>query len=139
MAFIGVRMSCDILFKNANKREINFKSFTNQWRRATIFIVERKDNIPIGFIFTIMELDDQTANKIEYDAKIADQNAILEKQQILLEQSLANAEAANNAKTAFLNNMSHHLNNMHPCLQVLLRLNKHWNEKCLLPWKFHSR
>ena len=94
-------------FKNANKREINFKSFTNQWRRATIFIVERKDNIPIGFIFTIMELDDQTANKIEYDAKIADQNAILEKQQILLEQSLANAEAANNAKTAFLNNMSH--------------------------------
>lgn len=94
-------------FKNANKREITFKSFTGQWRRATIFIVERKDNVPIGFIFTIMELDDQTANKIEYDAKIADQNAILEKQQILLEQSLANAEAANNAKTAFLNNMSH--------------------------------
>lgn len=90
-----------------DKREFNYRALEGEWRRATLIVIERKNGIPVNFILTFMFLDSDAAQKLELDAKIAEQKKELENQQHLLEDALANSEAANNAKTTFLNNMSH--------------------------------
>lgn len=90
-----------------DKREFNYRAIKGEWRRATLIVIERKNGVPVSFILTFMFLDSDAAQKLELDAKIAEQKQELEKQQHLLEDALANSEAANNAKTTFLNNMSH--------------------------------
>ena len=90
-----------------DKREYNYRAIKGEWRRVTAFVVERKDGIPVSFILAFMFIDNVTAQKMELDAKIAEQKKALEEQQVLLEQALVKAEAANRAKTMFLSNMSH--------------------------------
>jgi len=90
-----------------DKREYNYRAIKGEWRRAISFVVERKNGIPISFILAFMFIDNVTAQKLELDAKIAEQKKALEEQQVLLEQALVKAEAASRAKTMFLSNMSH--------------------------------
>ena len=54
-----------------------------------------------------MLLGDDQIEKNELDAKIAEQNDLLEKQQIMLQKALSMAQSSDRAKTAFLSNMSH--------------------------------
>ena len=103
---INIENIRDYLTTN-DKREFNYRALEGEWRRATLIVIERKNGIPVNFILTFMFLDTDAAQKLELDAKIAEQKLELEKQQHLLEEALANSEAANNAKTTFLNNMSH--------------------------------
>lgn len=93
--------------KGQDKREYTYQITNNEWRRATVFVVDRNADIPKTLILTFMNIDDAAGQKIELTETVAEQKKALESQQILLEQALAKAEAASNAKTAFLNNMSH--------------------------------
>lgn len=93
--------------KGQDKREFTYQITNNEWRRATAFVVDRDGDTPKTLIITFMNIDDVAAQKIELTETIAEQKKALESQQILLEQALAKAEAASNAKTAFLSNMSH--------------------------------
>ena len=92
---------------NDDKREYNYRALKGEWRRVTCFVVERKNGVPISFILAFMFIDNVTAQKLELDAKIAEQKIALEQQQALLEKALVQAESANKAKTMFLSNMSH--------------------------------
>ncbi|SHK49756.1 response regulator [Fibrobacter sp. UWB12] len=92
---------------NDDKREYNYRALKGEWRRATTFVIERKNGIPTSFILAFMFIDNVTAQKMELDAKIAEQKIALEQQQVLLEKALVQAESANKAKTMFLSNMSH--------------------------------
>lgn len=95
------------LLKGQDKREYTYQITNNEWRRATVFVVDRNNDVPKTLILTFMNIDDAAAQKIELTETVAEQKKALESQQILLEQALAKAEAASNAKTAFLSNMSH--------------------------------
>ena len=92
---------------NEDKREYSYRALKGEWRRATMVVVERKNGIPMSFILAFMFIDNVTAQKMELDAKIAEQKIALEEQQGLLEKALVQAESANKAKTMFLSNMSH--------------------------------
>ena len=70
------------------------------WRRAVFHVVERRDGVPQVIILSFTAIDRDRAEKLELTAKI-------EQQQKELEEALAMAQAANRAKTTFLNNMSH--------------------------------
>jgi CheY-like chemotaxis protein/nitrogen-specific signal transduction histidine kinase len=54
-----------------------------------------------------MLLSDDQVEKLELDAKIAEQNDLLEKQQVMLQKALSMAQSSDRAKTTFLSNMSH--------------------------------
>lgn len=90
-----------------DKREYNYRAIKGEWRRVITFVVERKNGVPVSFILAFMFIDNVTAQKMELDAKIAEQKKALEEQQVLLEKALVQTEAANKAKTVFLSNMSH--------------------------------
>ncbi len=90
-----------------DKREYNYRALKGEWRRVTTFVVERKNGVPVTVILAFMFIDNVTAQKMELDAKIAEQKLALEQQQKLLEKALVQAESANKAKTMFLSNMSH--------------------------------
>lgn len=90
-----------------DKREYNYRALKGEWRRAVLYVIERKNGVPVSFILAFMFIDNITAQKLELDAKIAEQKKALEEQQTLLEHALVQAEAANKAKTMFLSNMSH--------------------------------
>ena len=92
---------------NDDKREYNYRALKGEWRRVICFVVERKNGVPVSFILAFMFIDNVTAQKLELDAKIAEQKIALEQQQVLLEKALVQAESANKAKTMFLSNMSH--------------------------------
>ena len=90
-----------------DKREYNYRALKGEWRRAVLYVIERKNGVPVSFILAFMFIDNVTAQKLELDAKIMEQKKALEEQQVLLERALMQAEAANKAKTMFLSNMSH--------------------------------
>ena len=90
-----------------DKREYNYRAIKGEWRRVITFVMERKNGVPVSFILAFMFIDNVTAQKLELDAKVAEQKKALEEQQVLLEKALVQTEAANKAKTVFLSNMSH--------------------------------
>ncbi len=92
---------------NDDKREYNYRALAGEWRRVISFVIERKNGVPVSFVLAFMFIDNMTAQKMELDAKIAEQKIALEEQQVLLEKALVQAESANKAKTMFLSNMSH--------------------------------
>lgn len=92
---------------NDDKREYNYRALAGEWRRVISFVIERKNGVPVSFVLAFMFVDNVTAQKLELDAKIAEQKQELEQQQKLLKQALDQAEKANKAKTMFLSNMSH--------------------------------
>ena len=94
--------------KNADQRELEFKIESGEWLRAKFTTIERNDdNEVVSFVLSFMLLSDDQIEKNELDAKIAEQNDLLEKQQIMLQKALSMAQSSDRAKTAFLSNMSH--------------------------------
>lgn len=77
------------------------------WRRAVAQVIERRNGVPVNFILTFTAIDASRAEMLALDAKIVEQKRALENQQKMLEQALIRAEAASQAKTVFLSNMSH--------------------------------
>ena len=70
--------------------------------------IERNDeNEVVSFVLSFMLLSDDQVEKLELDAKIAEQNDLLEKQQVMLQKALSMAQSSDRAKTTFLSNMSH--------------------------------
>lgn len=94
---------------NEDRREFIYEvsRLDRPWRRALFQVVERKFGAPSTVIVSFMGIDNITAEKMQLDAQIKQQKLELEEKQILLEQALENANAANVAKTSFLSNMSH--------------------------------
>ncbi len=92
-----------------NSREIIYEVplLDRPKRRAIWTVVERKDGVPATVIASFMGVDRNTAEKMELDSKLAEQKKTLERQQVLLEDALEQAQIANKAKTTFLTNMSH--------------------------------
>ncbi|MBE6913579.1 MAG: transporter substrate-binding domain-containing protein [Ruminococcaceae bacterium] len=90
-----------------DRREYSYRSISGEWRRTALVVLERVGGVAVSFVLTFMPIDKETAQKIELDAKIAEQKRVLEQQQEALEQALQMANAASKAKTVFLNNMSH--------------------------------
>ena len=90
-----------------DKREYSYRALKGEWRRVVMYVIERKNGVPVSFILAFMFIDNETAQKLELDAKVAEQKKALEEQQVLLEKALVQTEAANKAKTVFLSNMSH--------------------------------
>ena len=94
--------------KNAEQRELELKTLSGEWLRAKFTTIERNDdNEVVSFVLSFMLLSDDQIEKNELDAKIAEQNDLLEKQQIMLQKALSMAQSSDRAKTAFLSNMSH--------------------------------
>ena len=78
-----------------------------RWRRCVIHLLDSEDGVPVTFIMTYITIDDRRSVEFELHSLIAKQKAQLEEQQKQLQQALLEAQAANNAKTVFMNNMSH--------------------------------
>ena len=94
--------------KDADQREQEFKIVSGEWLRAKFTTIERNDEGEVvSFVLSFMLLSDDQIEKIELDEKIADQNDLLEKQQVMLQKALSMAQSSDRAKTAFLSNMSH--------------------------------
>ena len=94
--------------KDADQREQEFKIASGEWLRAKFTTIERDDeNEVVSFVLSFMLLSDEQVEKIELDAKIAEQNDLLEKQQVMLQRALSMAQSSDRAKTTFLSNMSH--------------------------------
>lgn len=74
--------------------------YTPEWRRCVWQVVERKNNKPITVIISLMEMDNESVREKKLQKKLAEQK-------VALESALEMADAANRAKTTFLNNMSH--------------------------------
>ncbi len=101
---------CQKFLENQDFREIVYRvnSLELPWRRGILRVVERnQDGVPITIIVSFMAIDKSAADKMELNAKIAEQKQELEVQHELLLEARAIAEAANQAKTTFLFNMSH--------------------------------
>ena len=94
--------------KDADQREQEFKIASGEWLRAKFTTIERNDDGEVvSFVLSFMLLSDDQVEKIELDAKIAEQNDLLEKQQVMLQKALSMAQSSDRAKTTFLSNMSH--------------------------------
>ena len=94
--------------KDAAQRELEFKVVSGEWVRAKFTTIERNDsNDVVSFVLSFMLLSDEQVEKIELDAKIAEQNDLLEKQHVMLQKALSMAQSSDRAKTTFLSNMSH--------------------------------
>ena len=94
--------------KDASQRELEFKVLGGEWVRAKFTTIERNDeNEVVSFVLSFMLLSDEQVEKIELDAKIAEQNDLLEKQHTMLQKALSMAQSSDRAKTTFLSNMSH--------------------------------
>ncbi len=94
--------------KDADQREQEFKITSGEWLRAKFTTIERNDeNEVVSFVLSFMLLSDDQVEKLELDAKIAEQNDLLEKQQVMLQKALSMAQSSDRAKTTFLSNMSH--------------------------------
>lgn len=94
--------------KDANQRDLEFKIASGEWLRAKFTTIERnEDGEVVSFVLSFMLLSDDQVEKLELDAKIAEQNDLLEKQQVMLQKALSMAQSSDRAKTTFLSNMSH--------------------------------
>ena len=96
------------VLKEADQREQEFKIESGEWLRARFTTIERnEEDEVVSFVLSFMLLSDDQVEKLELDAKIAEQNDLLEKQQIMLQKALSMAQSSDRAKTTFLSNMSH--------------------------------
>ena len=94
--------------KEADQRDLEFKIESGEWLRAKFTTIERNDDREVvSFVLSFMLLSDDQVEKLELDAKIAEQNDLLEKQQVMLQKALSMAQSSDRAKTTFLSNMSH--------------------------------
>lgn len=100
---------CQKFLADEDCREIVYRvnELDHPWRRGILRVVERKEGVPSTIIVSFMGIDKVAANQIELSAKIAEQKQELEIQHNLLLEARSIAEAANQAKTTFLFNMSH--------------------------------
>ena len=79
----------------------DFHGIYTGWNRTNLIAAERDQNgDPTRIIFAIQDVDEEHKKSAAIEAKI-------EKQQKDLQDALTAAQHANNAKTTFLNNMSH--------------------------------
>ena len=96
------------ILKETDQRELEFKITSGEWLRAKWTVIERNDEREVvSFVLSFIMLSDDQVEKIELDEKIAEQNDLLEKQQVMLQKALSMAQSSDRAKTAFLSNMSH--------------------------------
>ncbi len=97
-----------VLTESAGRREFMvFNEGTKQWVRMYCQALEVRNEVISKVIVSFSTIDDYRAQKIEADAKIAEQNKELEKRGKQLEEAVAEANRANEVKTTFLSNMSH--------------------------------
>lgn len=97
------------MFRNQDRREYLYKNrnANNSWRRCVLQVIDRKEGRPVALLVCVAVLDEVAAEKEELNTMLAEQKMQLEAQQVALEQALQMSQAADRAKTAFLNNMSH--------------------------------
>jgi signal transduction histidine kinase/ActR/RegA family two-component response regulator len=96
------------VLKEADQREHEFKIESGEWLRARFTTIERnEENEVVSFVLSFMLLSNDQVEKLELDARIAEQNDLLEKQQVMLQKALSMAQSSDRAKTTFLSNMSH--------------------------------
>ena len=95
--------------RDENRREFLYRLDRDEsiWRRCVMQVIERCEGNPVTVLVCIATLDSITTEKEELNRRVAAQNRQLIEQQEALEQAIGMAQAANRAKTLFLNNISH--------------------------------
>ena len=78
------------------------------WMKSEVHTLTWDENgLPQTAMVGISKIDSQQRERMQLNARIAEQKELLEKQQEQLKDALAMAQSASRAKTTFLNNMSH--------------------------------
>ncbi|MCR5324483.1 MAG: response regulator [Lachnospiraceae bacterium] len=106
--FADVNKLRNELFNDSNKRELLYKDEqTGEWIRIDYHVIDRGVSGIDRLLITASVLDDLSAQKMDADRLIAAQKAELEDRQVMLQNAIAEANRANEAKTVFFSNMSH--------------------------------
>ena len=108
--FSNISFLRNYLFKDANRREMNFKISENgPWARLTCRAVETVGDTVLKMLITYTLLDDHRSQKLDADKTIAQQKKELEERQEKLVEAVDEANRANRAKSDFLAKMSHEI------------------------------
>lgn len=97
------------LLHKYDRRELIYRinDAEQSWKRVIIQVITRKEEEAATILVSLMSIDDVEARNLELNNKVAKQKKRLEKQQVELENALADAKQASQAKSEFLSNMSH--------------------------------
>ena len=90
-----------------DRKEFVYRNIDKEWRRCSFSVVDRQNDEVMLFVLAFMELDTTQREKLELDARLAEQKEALECANKELAMAKSEAEVANKSKSTFLFNMSH--------------------------------
>ncbi len=90
-----------------DRKEFVYRNIDKEWRRCSFSVVDRQNGEVMLFVLAFMELDTTQREKLELDARLAEQKEALECANKELAMAKSEAEVANKSKSTFLFNMSH--------------------------------
>lgn len=97
-----------MLSNSEGRREFNLRTpGTHRWLRFCFQVLDKTSDRITKILLSVIIIDSNHAEKLEAEAKIAEQNIELEKRGRQLEEAVAEANRANSVKSEFLSNMSH--------------------------------
>lgn len=90
-----------------DRKEFVYRNVDKEWRRCSFSVVKRQNSEVVLFVLAFMDLDTTQREKLELDARLAEQKEALECANKELAMAKSEAEVANKSKSTFLFNMSH--------------------------------
>ncbi len=90
-----------------DRKEFVYRNIDKEWRRCSFSVAVRQNGAVMLFVLAFMDLDTTQREKLELDARLAEQKEALECANKELAMAKSEAEVANKSKSTFLFNMSH--------------------------------